>query len=193
MLKHLRIAIILLTVAPFYGCDNGEEVIPIVVDEKLLANPSRELDGKYDVISLISEIPVDLDRNGNFSTDILQETKLQSDSLKYFLQLSTIRLNGDNELFYQKVYMWVPQTGIFVDDKGTYIATGYGVSGIFGYYRYYSDNGVIKIVGETVCPAGMILNAKLVNGNLLLNFKQFYYTSKGWEEINIVGTYTKRK
>lgn len=48
-----------------FGC-NPEEVQP--EDEH-----SIELEGKYDLISMTSEIAVDLDRDGNFSKDILAE------------------------------------------------------------------------------------------------------------------------
>lgn len=191
MLKYLRTSIILLIAPFFYGCDN-EVVIPTVGDEKVFTNPSRELDGKYDVISLITEKLVDLDRDGKFSYNILREANLQNDSLKYFAQLSTIKLAGGDKMFYQQVYMWVPTTGIFVDDKGTYLSTGYAVSGILGYFRYYSNTGVIKLVEKAYNPAGIILDAKLVNGKLTLTIKQWYYTTNAWEELIVTGTYQRR-
>jgi len=119
MSRYVRIAIIFLTAALFYRCDN-EEVMPSVVDEKVFANPSRELDGKYDLIGLISEKPVDLDRDGK------------------------------------------------------------------------CDTGVIKLDEKSVNHAGIMLNAELVKGKLLLTIKQWYYTTIGWEELTINATYKRR-
>lgn len=189
MLQHLKTGIFFLIVISLFGCQN-EPVFP--VDEKTFKNPSRDLDGKYEVVGLKSEKPVDLDGDGIFSTDILKEANLQSYLSKYFTELATYKVGGEDDLYYQQLKVFVPQPGIFVDDKGAYLSTDYAVSNFLSYYRYYKDIGLLKIVGETASPTGIILDAKLVGEQIVVTFQQFYYTSVGWEELNIYGTYKRR-
>lgn len=189
MQQYLKTGVIFLIAISLFGCQK-EIVFP--ADEKVFANPSRELDGKYDVIGLKSEKPVDLDGDSIFSSDILKEANLQSDSAKYFMELITGKVGGEENLYYQQVYLWIPQTGIFVDDAGNYLSTGYAVSRIFGYVRYYNATKILKIVEKTVNRAGTVLDAKLVDEQIVVTFQQFYYTSIGWEELTILGTYKRR-
>jgi len=189
MQQYLKTGVIFLIAISLFGCQK-EIVFP--ADEKVFANPSRELDGKYDVIGLKSEKPVDLDGDSIFSSDILKEANLQSDSAKYFMELITGKVGGEENLYYQQVYLWIPQTGIFVDDAGNYLSTGYAVSRIFGYVRYYNATKILKIVEKTVSRAGTVLDAKLVDEQIVVTFQQFYYTSIGWEELTILGTYKRR-
>ena len=86
MKTKLYTTFFLLSLLIFSGC-HSEEVAP---KEEYY---SIKLDGKYDLVGLMSETAVDLDHDGVFSEDIIAETNMIAEPTflknmaRYFMEL----------------------------------------------------------------------------------------------------------
>ncbi len=186
---HLFIIFLVFT----FGC-NPEKVAP--KDEH-----SKKLEGFYYPVSMICEIAVDLDRDGNFSNDIIAEISKSiqnpnshsfKDPHRYFMEINeVIYLQDPIHRDHHQINFWLPKTTVFLNDLGEYQYSGYGSSNAISQYIYNEDIDLIKIV--TVDGEGELISARVLeNGGIRLKFKQSYYTTKGWERLTINSIYQRR-
>ncbi len=176
-----------------FSC-NPEEVKPEEVH-------SKKLEGFYYPVTMTSEIAVDLDRDGNFSNDIIAEISKSvqnpnphsfTDPHRYFMEISeVIYIQEPIHRDHHQIKFWLPKTTVFLNDLGEYQYSGYGPSNAISQYKYYEDINMIKIV--SLNGEGELISAQVLqNGGISLKFKQSYYTTKGWERLTITSTYNRR-
>ncbi len=184
-----KIASILLVVFIFFSCKQ-EEITPN--EDYVFANVSRKLDGIHDLVDMTSETAVDLDRDGNSSRDILSEANEWKNSRRYFLEFETVDIDGNSNLFYQKMFLWVPFTHVIADLQGNYLYTGYSYTNLAARSRFHERENRIEIKNGSL-GQGEVLSALVKNDeSISVRFIQRYYTTKGWENLMINATYKKR-
>lgn len=153
--------------------------------------PSTELDGKYNWQSTVVSKPVDLDFDGNFSVNLIEEAHLREDTMHvFFLQLETVEHSIEDRKFYdQRMFLWSPLSNVVsIDNK--YSHTAYGLAGILAKYRYYSSKNQIDILGSLA--GGNVDSARLIDGNILeVKYRQYFYTTNGWEELSLTSAYMR--
>ncbi len=182
--------LLVLTVISF-SCNDPEPEFP--VEQVFIKNPSFKLDGKYDVTKFEATKPVDLDMDGIFSSDILNEANKWKDSNEYFVHFFTERDDHDTTLYVPKLFVYAPLVSITVDEKANYLSTRYGLAGLLARFYYTEKDNRIALKGGDSNRYGRILDAKVVNeGLIVIQLAQYYYTSSGWEELRINATYKKR-
>ena len=167
----------------FASCNEDE-----VPKEK---NYSTKLDGKYDLVSMICETDVDLDHDGVFSNDIMNETHEEINMERYLLEIQTHIVDETKRNDVQVIKLWAPYTNVFSDDNGKFLYTAYSYTNMDVKYEYLEGSNSINTwnpLGE-----GEILSAKTTkDGGITVRFKQIYYTTNGWEKLIINSTYKKR-
>lgn len=155
---------------------------------------SVKLDGTYDLISLTSQTPVDLDMDEVYSTDMLKETHQDdtSDIMTYEVQLATEIKDSEKNNYIQIITLWIPYPNVVSDDKGNYLYTEYGFTNLQSRYRYYEEMEKIEIFNPR--GNGEILAANISGDTLLtVTFNQMHFTKDGWEKITINGKYNRSK
>ena len=94
-------------------------------------------------------------------------------------------------MYYQKFFLWAPNTNVFSDAQGNYLYTDYGCTNLFAKYRYNEAANSIEILGNL--GGGEVLSAQYYRSTQVMKvrFTQSYYTTK-WETLTINGTYKRR-
>lgn len=154
---------------------------------------STTLEGKYDLIRMESENPVDLDRDGNFSLDIMTEiAKSTKIPHTYFLEISEIiYLQEPQHRDHHQINLWAPHSNVFSDDQGNYLYTAYGLGNVISQYHYSEKANLITLKNNG--GEGVMLSAKSMSNRVIrIQYIQSYYTTNGWERLTITSTYKRR-
>jgi hypothetical protein len=157
--------------------------------------PSMHLDGTYDLIDYQLEAPVDLNRDGVSSQDLLKEMEGGNVPAKRNLRLilSTIVLEGPSKTDYiQQIDLRVPLPHVITDGQtGEFLYNSYGYAWAAAEYNYSTETGFI--ITTPLGGYGKILAAQWdeASGVMSIKFEQDYYTTD-WEKLTITGTYKKR-
>jgi hypothetical protein len=181
--------IFLLAVGTIAGCvacqDNNVKPIE--------APPSTKLDGTYDVISIACDYPVDLDRDGNPSVDLLAETHEASHASRYYVEFNTeiYDRDPDPDFYDQQIDLWIPFTNVFKDESGNFLDVKYGFTNLLANYRYDETTGQVSIFRNL--GNGEVVGGRLISGDTLsIQFKAYFYSTKGWETLPLNGMYKRR-
>jgi hypothetical protein len=151
------------------------------------------------LVSLQSEHAVDLDRDGNFLSDIIAETRTLTEPTffknndNFYVQLkSEAQIWPDRPIFYdQQINLRIPLTYVIVDDQNNFLYTDYAFANLVATYKFSKNTNQITVSNGN-SRNGIILSAAINESLLTITFKQFYYTTD-WEELTIIGSYKKRK
>ena len=172
--------IALISIMFLQACKKNDGQIP-----KPLESYSTKLDGKYKLLNIFTTVPVDLNRDGIFSTDLTIEVPFIKDTNKFYLQFSTTQYS----IPYQIIDQWVPLANVFIDTKGNYLKTEYGFINLNSRYSYDESKNLIKII-----PLSLgIISAELMEDNKIkITSEKTFYTTKGWEMLTLVATYKRR-
>lgn len=153
--------------------------------------PSTELDGKYNWQSTVISKPVDLDLDGNSSTNFIAETHLREDTMHvYFLWLETIEHSIEDRKFYdQRIFLWSPLSNL-VSIEGKDLFTAYGLTNLLAKYKFSQQTKTIDIIGNL--GSGYVDSVRLINNTILeVKYRQYFYTSNGWEELSLTSAYMR--
>ena len=153
--------------------------------------PSTKLDGMYDVVSIACDYPVDLDRDGMLTKDLLAETHEAANMSQYYVEFNTEIYHWEPDFYYQRIFLWIPFTHVFKDQAGNFLDVRYGFTNLLAKYRYDETTGQISILGNL--GNGEVVGGRLISEDtLFIQFKAYFYSTKGWETLPLNGTY-KRK
>jgi hypothetical protein len=161
-------------------------------DEELLKDItySFELDGKYKLVETKSVNPIDLNFDNLFSTDILVEANEVDNKSRYYLQLESIRYDWDPVFYDQRMFLWSPLANVFTSSDGAYLRTGYGFTALFAKYRFDPIKNKVEITGNL--GGGIVDTVERIDADTLkISYRQFFYTTNGWEELNLVSIYKR--
>ena len=156
--------------------------------------PSTKLDGLYDVISITCDYPVDLDRDGNQSVDLFVETHEAIHASRYYVEFNTEMYdrNPDPDFYDQQIDLWIPFTNVFKDESGNFLDVKYGFTNLLATYRYNETTGEVSF--RRNLGNGEVVAGRLVSGDtLFIQFKAYFYSTKGWETLPLNGMYKRRR
>ncbi|AYB34320.1 hypothetical protein [Chryseolinea soli] len=157
------------------------------------APPSTKLDGTYDVISITCDYPIDLDRDGNPSFDLLAETHEASHTSRYYLEFKTeiYDRDPDPDFYDQEIDLWIPFTNVFKDASGDFLDVKYGFTNLLARYRYDETTGNVSILRNL--GNGEVVSGHVISEDTLsMQFKAYFYSTKGWETLPLNGIYKRR-
>jgi len=153
--------------------------------------PSTSLDGMYDVISITCDYPVDLDRDGNPSVDLLAETHEADHASRYYLELNTEIYHWDPDYYDQRIFLWIPFTNVFHDDAGNFLEVKYGFTNLLAKYRYNETTRQVTILGNL--GGGEVTGAQVISDDSVeIYFTASFFTRQGWEVLPLKGVYKRR-
>ena len=154
--------------------------------------PSTKLDGVYDVVSIACDYPVDLDRDGILTKDLLAETHEAANMSRYFVEFKTEIHDRDPVFYDQEIDLWIPFTNVLRDESGNFLDVKYGFTNLLARYRYDETTGQISIQGNL--GNGEIIGGRLISEDTLsIQFKADFYSTKGWETLPLTGIYKRRR
>ncbi|MBX2900538.1 MAG: hypothetical protein KF775_12860 [Cyclobacteriaceae bacterium] len=163
------------------SCKNEEQVEPTY---------SFELDGKYRLISTTTVHPVDLNFDGYFSTDLIQETNQAENKERFFLYLESIGYNWTPTYYDQRIFLWSPLANAILNQDGVYLRTGYGITNLLAKYRYNPQNNRVDVLGNL--GGGIVDSVYRTEPDILqIHYRQYFYTTNGWEELSLISNYKK--
>lgn len=155
------------------------------------APPSMKLDGTYDVISITCDHPVDLDRDGNPSVDLLAETHEAANASRYYTEFKTEIYHREPDFYDQQIDLWIPFTHVFKDESGNFQDVKYGFTNLLATYRYDETTGQVSF--QRNLGNGEVVGGHLVSEDTLsIQFKAYFYSTKGWETLPLNGIYKRR-
>jgi len=153
--------------------------------------PSRKLDGVYDVVSIICDYPVDLDRDGIQSADLLTATHEAVNASRYYTELKTELYHREPDFYDQQIDLWIPFTHVFKDESGNFLDVKYGFTNLLATYRYDETTRQVSISRNL--GNGEVVGGRLVSEDtLFMQFKAYFYSTKGWETLPLNGIYKRR-
>jgi hypothetical protein len=153
--------------------------------------PSTKLDGVYNVVSIVCDYPIDLDRDGAISKDVLAETHEAVNASRYYIELKTEIYHWDPDFYDQQIDVWIPFTHVFRDEKGNFLDVQYSFTNLLATYRYDEATGLMSIRGNL--GNGEVIGGRLISKDtLLVQFKAYFYSTKGWETLPLTGIYKRR-
>lgn len=153
--------------------------------------PSTKLDGVYDVVSIVCDYPVDLDRDGAASVDLLEETHETKNASRYYAEFKTVIYHWEPDYYDQEVDVWVPLTYVFYDEAGNFQKVEYSFTNLLATYHFDETSNQIAILrnlGNGEVAAGRLIS----EDTLFIQFKAYFYSTKGWEKLPLNGTYKRR-
>lgn len=174
----------LLLFISIFGFSCNEEAI------KNEVSYSFELDGKYRLLETASVKQIDLNFDNIFSTNTLLEANQVENNARYFLELESIKYNWEPVFYDQRIFLWSPLPNVFTSPEGEYLRTEYGYTGLLAKYHFDSKKNNISVLGNL--GGGTVDSvARIAFDTLKVNYRQFFFTSNGWEELSLVSTYVK--
>ena len=177
----LWLALIFLACA---ACTNDDAQLPD-------PPPSTKLDGVYDVVSIICDYPVDLDRDGTSSVDLLAETHEAENASRYYTEFKTEIYHWQPDFYHQQIDLWIPFTNVFKDEAGNFQDVKYGFTNLLATYRY--DETTDQVFFKRNLGNGEVVGGRLISEDTLsIQFKAYFYSTKGWETLPLNGIYKRR-
>lgn len=153
--------------------------------------PSTKLDGVYDVVSIVCDYPVDLDRDGTASLDLLEETHEAVNASRYFTEFKTTIYHWNPDYYDQQIDLWIPFTHVFKDQAGNFQDVQYSFTNLLAVYHFDETNNQIAILRNL--GNGEVTGGRLISEDTLsMQFKAYFYSTKGWETLPLTGIYKRR-
>lgn len=154
--------------------------------------PSTKLDGIYDVVRITCDYPVDLDHDGTLSNDLLAETHEASNMSRYYAEFNTEIYHWEPDFYYQRIFLWIPFTNVFQDEAGNFLDVKYGFTNLLAKYQYDETTRQVSILGNL--GNGEVVGGRLISEDtLFIQFKAYFYSTKGWETLPLSGVYNRRR
>lgn len=173
----------IVTLASCVACNDPE---PQVVEP-----PSMKLDGTYVVQSIVSDNPVDLDHDGVFGVDLLEETHETVNSSRYYVVFSTSVYHWEPDFYDQQIFLVRPLANVFRDVEGAVTEIRYGFTNLLSQYRF--DESTREVTVWRNLGSGDVMGVRMLSDEMLeITFSANYFTSRGWEVLSLKGIY-KRK
>lgn len=178
--------LLLAIVATLTSCNESE----IVLHEDAFLLHER-FHGKYKIVTSTSNKAVDINKDGQASTDLLQEISFLSDA-ELELRIPVPGYNTDGSLFLFTQF-WQQQ---FLTTVNSDTVANYAVQGVVRYFRL--SQNVDEIL---VAPDQYQVDLKLFplpdevtiesNGYIKVVMQKLLYTSEGWKSVNITTLYKR--
>jgi hypothetical protein len=145
----------------------------------------------YDVISITCDYPIDLDRDGKQSIDLLEETHEAINASRYYTEFKTEIYHWTPDFYDQQIDLWIPFTHVFQDETGNFLDVQYSFTNLLATYRFDETTGQVSILGNL--GNGEVVGGRLISEDtLFIQFKAYFYSTKGWETLPLNGTYKRR-
>ncbi|HNR73323.1 MAG: hypothetical protein UZ12_BCD005002555 [Bacteroidetes bacterium OLB12] len=157
---------------------------------KIRETYSFELDGKYELLETASVEPVDLNFDGLFSNNILLEANQIENKERFYLELESIRYDWEPVFYDQRMFLWSPLPNVITSSEGVYLRTEYGYTALLAKYQFDPMKNKVDVLGNL---GGGSVDAVLRTSpdTLKINYRQFFFTSNGWEELSLVSLYKR--
>lgn len=153
---------------------------------------SFELDGKYELIETRSAKPVDLNLDDTFSHDILLESNQIENKARFYVELESIKYDWEPTFYDQRVFLWSPLANVFTSTDGAYLRTEYGYTALLAKYHFDEEKNLVAVLGNL--GGGSVDSiVRIGNDTLKISYRQFFYTSNGWEELLLISNYGKAR
>ncbi len=170
---------IILLVLASVACNN----------KKNIAEPERvystKLDGKYFLLEIHATQPVDINFDGQYSTDMRQEVEEFNQTEKYLLEFSTY---PSNFIPTQNIDQWMPNSTVITNSSnGEFIRVDYGLRNLLAGYFFDEPTQRIDVINSY-----NIREARLIAEDTIeIKSELSFYTSNGWENLYLTATYKK--
>jgi hypothetical protein len=163
---------------------------------------SFALDGSWDLQSMLSERPVDLDFDRSYSNDLLKEMehviKFPSKNNDYHMLFESRPIEPSKEFpsgYYQIISFFHPVPTVLLDAEDKYLTTNYGLTNHEIIVWYSERKNELLKTSDEVYGKYSILNELRINEDKIITiiYEQDYHTEIGWENLKITATYQKRQ
>ncbi len=166
-------------------------------------NPSFKIVGKYDLLSYLTQKPMDLNFDGKYSHNLFDEmgNYYWQEAHRFYLHIYNDlypREDGTTE-YVPIIDLYAPYANVRSDaETGEYLYTLYGVANCSARFYFSEKKNEFTIIDPSL-GEGQLVAVSIDEDILFATFRRYFYTDPqflftddGWEKITIHATYKKR-
>ncbi|PZR20619.1 MAG: hypothetical protein DI539_10380 [Flavobacterium psychrophilum] len=194
LLKSLVVTVFFVTAFSCGTSEDGSEGIGSGGN----GSASSKLGGSYNIISMVSDISVDLNNDGTSSTDLLTEIDPEVFSTQIpELEIKPVVVNNQLE---NMMSFYLPHSNVTTGSSSSQTSVNFTKTGLGYVYEFDNSTQTISVKDSTL-PGGQpgvyghIESIEVIDNNMLKAiFTKYYYNfsgQPGWKLLTITCVYTK--